>query len=67
MIRKEKLSQAKKLADLWCQQQKINIHCTTKRAQKDCMIKNDYAAKQLVAYKIILEIVTQKRGFVSES
>ncbi|MEB7427889.1 hypothetical protein NGC25_11425 [Enterococcus faecalis] len=40
MTRKEKLNQAKRLADLWYKQQKKSIiHCATKRAQRDCMMK----------------------------
>ena len=55
MTRKEKLNQAKRLADLWYKQQKVNYTLRNKRAQRDCMMKSDYAAKQIVAYKIILE------------
>ena len=39
MTRKEKLNQAKRLADLWYKQQKVNYTLRNKRAQRDCMMK----------------------------
>lgn len=56
MTRKEKLNQAKRLADLWYKQQKVNYTLRNKKSTEGLHDeKSDYAAKQIVAYKIILE------------
>ncbi|HHW4853411.1 TPA: hypothetical protein ACUZBJ_003093 [Enterococcus faecalis] len=56
MTRKEKLNQAKRLADLWYKQQKSQLYIALKKSAGGLHDeKSDYAAKQIVAYKIILE------------
>ena len=69
MTRKEKLNQAKRLADLWYKQQKSQLYIAQQKERRGiAWWKSDYAAKQLVAHKnYTRKIVTQKRGFVNES
>ncbi|EPN6035795.1 hypothetical protein [Enterococcus faecalis] len=52
MTRKEKLNQAKRLADLWYRQQKNNYTLRNKKSAEELHDeKSDYAAKQIVAKK----------------
>lgn len=68
MTRKEKLNQAKRLADLWYKQQKVNYTLRNKKSAGDCMMKKRLrrqANSRIQNYT--RKIVTQKRGFVNES
>lgn len=59
MTRKEKLNQAKRLADLWYKQQKVNYTLRNKRAQRDCMMKKRLC-RQAISRKTYID-----RGIIS--
>lgn len=68
MTRKEKLNQAKRLADLWYKQQKVNYTLRNKKSTEG--LHDEKRLRRQANSRIqnyTRKIVTQKRGFVNES
>lgn len=69
MTRKEKLNQAKRLADLWYKQQKSQLYIAQQKEHRGIAWWKKRLRRQANSriQNYTRKIVTQKRGFVNES